>query len=161
MSTSSQSGSLPTESTEVDLTRYLPQMLNQVVSRMNERLAEELRTIDLPLAHWRIIAILNWRGACALKEIRQWTVIDMSTASRAVKKLEEQGIVTRDWNATDSRARQISLTPAGQARFAEGWTIVSGFHNHVFGDLAESEQLAMLGGLENALDRLGRSAWSE
>ena len=62
--------SFPTDGNQIDLTRYLPQMLNQVAARMNERLADELRTIDMPLPHWRIIAILKWRGdsACRPKD---------------------------------------------------------------------------------------------
>jgi len=152
---------MPVDGKDVDLNRYLPQMLNQVAARMNERLAEELRTIDLPLPHWRIIAILKWRGACSLKEIRQWTVIDMSTASRAVKRLEEQGHVTRDWDSSDSRSRQIGLTAQGEALFSQAWPIVAGFHHHVFGDLADGDQEAMKRVLHDALDRLGRSAWSE
>lgn len=149
------------DGTDIDLARYLPQMLNQVAARMNERLAEELRTIDLPLPHWRIIAILNWRGACSLKEIRQWTVIDMSTASRAVKRLEEQGYVSRDWKSDDSRSRQISLTQKGDKLFARASPIVAGFHHYIFGDRTNEDHEAMMRVLDGALDRLGRSIWSE
>lgn len=144
----------------LDLSRYLPQMLNRLAARMNERLAEELATIDLPLAHWRILAILNWRGACTLTEIREWTVIDLSTASRAVKRLEEGGYVTRDRQTRDRRARRIQLTAAGKARYAEGWTIVSGFHAHVFADVAPHERERMLDLMAGALQRLDRSVWS-
>lgn len=146
---------------ELDLSRYLPQMLNRFVARMNERLTEELSTIDLPLAHWRILAILNWRGACTLKEIREWTVIDLSTASRAVKRLEEEGYVTRDQELRDRRARRIELTLAGQARYAEGWQIVSGFHGHVFADMSDAERDKMLDLVKVSLDRLDRSVWMD
>ena len=149
-----------TKEEDVDLSRYLPQRLNQVVARMNERLAEELRTLDLPLPQWRIIAILKWRGSCTLKEIREWTVIDLSTASRAVKRLEEQGHVTRDWDAQDARAREIRLTPKGMDLYQQAWPIVSGFHTYVFGDMEQGESDAMLGALKNALDRMGKSVWS-
>ena len=147
------------EAPDLDLSRYLPQMLNRFVARMNERLAEELSTIELPLAHWRILAILNWRGACTLTEIRAWTVIDLSTASRAVRKLEDDGLVTRDLQLKDRRARRIQLTEAGKLRYADGWTIVSGFHAHIFADLTDSERDKVLDVIESALGRLDRSVW--
>ncbi len=145
----------------IDLSRYLPQMVNRLASRMNERLSEELATIDLPLSYWRILAILNWRGPCTLKELREWTVIDMSTASRAVKRLEDGGYVTRGRQSRDRRERRIQLSPAGIARYHEGWTIVSGFHAHVFADLSAQDRDRMLDMMEDALGRLNRSVWSE
>ena len=145
---------------DLDLSRYLPQMLNRLAARMNERLAEELATIDLPIAHWRILAILNWRGPCTLKELREWTVIDLSTASRAVKRLEEEGYVMRDRQMRDKRSRLIQLTEAGKSRYREGWTIVSGFHAHVFADLSPVEHEKLLDALNDALQRLERSVWS-
>jgi DNA-binding MarR family transcriptional regulator len=150
----------PAEAT-LDLSRYLPQMLNRLAARMNERLAEELATIDLPIAHWRILAILNWRGACTLTELREWTVIDLSTASRAVKRLEEGGYVIRDRQTRDKRARRIQLTAAGKARYIEGWTIVSGFHAHVFADTTPADRERMLDLMAGALQRLDRSVWSD
>ena len=153
--------SFPTDGNQIDLTRYLPQMLNQVAARMNERLADELRTIDMPLPHWRIIAILKWRGTCSLKEVRQWTVIDTSTASRALKRLEDQGLVVRNWDRADTRARRLSLSPEGHQRFAEAWPIVAGLHQHVFGELPEGEEDRMIAVLQEALFRLGKSAWSD
>ena len=160
MTTKPRKNDFPADGTEVDLAGYLPQMLNQVASRMNERLADELRTIGLPLPHWRIIAILKWRGACGLKDIRQWTVIDMSTASRAVKRLEQQGYVTRDWNETDSRSRSIKLTPQGDALFERAWPIVAGLHRHIFSGLSDNDQQAMMRVLDKAMVRLGKSAWA-
>ncbi len=156
-----QKNSFPSDGDQIDLMRYLPQTLNQVASRMNERLTEELRTIDLPLPHWRIIAILKWRGTCSLKEVRHWTVIDTSTASRALKKLEDQGLVVRNWDSTDTRARQLSLSPEGHQRFTEAWPIVAGLHQHVFGQLSEGQEEKMIEVLQEALLRLGKSAWSE
>jgi DNA-binding MarR family transcriptional regulator len=146
--------------TQLDLSRYLPQMLNRLAARMNERLAEELATIDLPLPHWRILAILNWRGACTLKDIREWTVIDLSTTSRAVKRLEEEGYLTRARETRDRRARRIQLTEAGRARYAEGWRIVSGFHAHVFADVSSAERDRMLELMRGALSRLDQSVWN-
>lgn len=160
MTTATRNDSFPLDGKEVDLSEYLPHRLNQVAARMNERLAEELRTLDLPLPHWRIIAILKWRGACGLKDICQWTVIDTSTASRAMKRLEEQGYVTRDWSRSDSRSRRISLTAQGDALFDTAWPIVAGFHRFVFGDLSDDDQAAMMDILDGALGRLSKSAWS-
>lgn len=149
------------DETVVDLESYLPSLLNRLSARMNEKLAEELRTIDLPLAHWRILAILKWRGPCTLSQVREWTVIDLSTASRAVKRLEADGRVSRAWNAKDTRARQISITPSGEVLFQKAWTIVDGFHRHAFSDLSTDEHDLVLAAMDKVLTRLSRSYWSD
>ena len=145
---------------DVDLPRYLPHLLNSVSAQMNERVAQELRTIDLPLAHWRFLAILRWRGACTLKDIYSWTVIDTSTASRAVKRLEEEGALERRWDTGDSRARRITITAQGEAVFERGWAIVSGFNAHLFAGLSDDEKERMTQLLELLDTRLGQSVWT-
>jgi len=149
------------EAGTVDLERYLPQMLNSVSAQMNERLAQELRTIDLPLAYWRILAILRWRGDCTLKDIHSWTVIDTSTASRAVKRLEDEGALLRCWDKSDTRNRRISITEEGEAMFNRGWTIVSGFHDYLMQDLDARELELITLALEKLQYRLRRSIWDK
>jgi DNA-binding MarR family transcriptional regulator len=91
----------------------------------------------------------------------QWTVIDTSTASRALKRLEEQGYVTRSWDRADTRSRRLGLSLEGHRLFAEAWPIVAGLHQHVFGHLPVEEQEHMGELLQGALFRLGKSAWSD
>lgn len=118
---------------------HFPHILNMTSASLNARLARELKTIDLPLAHWRILAILAWKGDCTLSDIRHWTVIDTSTLSRAVDRLEKEGLVKRAWQTEDSRFREIRLTVAGEAVFHKAWAIVRGFHAYVLADVSAED----------------------
>ena len=144
---------------EFSLDGYLPQMLNMTVASMNERLAAELKTIGLSVPHWRILAIVHWLGTSTLSEIQQKTVIDTSTLSRSIKRLEVDGLVVRAWSAKDSRARAIALTPEGEAVFKKGWRIVSRFYAYIFEDLDPASRTTMFRALETVQQRLGRSYW--
>lgn len=144
---------------EFSLDGYLPQMLNMTVASMNERLAAELKTIGLSVPHWRILAIVHWLGTSTLSEIQQKTVIDTSTLSRSIKRLEVDGLVVRAWSAKDSRARAIALTPDGEVLFKKGWRIVSRFYDYLFADLDNATQSALIKSLKTVQLRLARSCW--
>jgi DNA-binding MarR family transcriptional regulator len=140
---------------------HLPQVLNLTLRAVNERLAQELRTINLPLTHWRVIAILKTRGCCTLSEVAELTVIEMSTLSRTVKRLEEEGMVERAWETEDSRRRALVLTERGQQVFATAWALVSNFYDYLFADVTADEQKTIRSAMHRIHKRLERRPWEQ
>ncbi|MCC5987394.1 MAG: winged helix-turn-helix transcriptional regulator [Pararhodobacter sp.] len=140
---------------------HLPQVLNLTLRAVNERLGQELRAINLPLTHWRIIAILKSRGKCTLSEVAELTVVEISTLSRSVKRLEEEGLVERTWEKGDNRRRALGLTDKGDHIFHDAWALVSNFYNYIFADVSDGDRETIRAAMNRVVSRLERKPWDE
>ncbi|MEN9821624.1 MAG: hypothetical protein RLZ04_50 [Actinomycetota bacterium] len=54
----------------------------------------------------------SWRMSALAEHLR----VEPSTATRAVQRLEKDGLATRQSSAEDGRVVEVSITPAGRAR---------------------------------------------
>jgi DNA-binding MarR family transcriptional regulator len=94
-------------------------------------------------------------GRRRITEIAELEGLAQPTTTALIKRLEEQGLVTRDRDADDGRVALISLTPEGAAALDE-------FRRRYRGALAErlqvmsDEELAELDGASRVLGRLIR-----
>jgi DNA-binding MarR family transcriptional regulator len=105
---------------EFDLDRFLPYMLNQAAEAISREFQERYRVeFDLSRTQWRIIANLGKFGSLTAKEICQRSHEEKTTVSRAVATLEERGLLVRTADALDRRSETLNLTAAGKALFVE------------------------------------------
>ncbi|MCC6006336.1 MAG: MarR family transcriptional regulator [Rhodobacteraceae bacterium] len=152
-------GGLPEGLPPFDLDRHLPQLINMTMAEVNGRLDAALRAIDLPLAHWRLLAIVRSRPGCTLSDVASLTVIDMSTLSRAIRRLEEDKLVRRRSSRADGRRMSLHLTSHGEGVFAEAWSVVSRYYAFLFAGLTEEDEAALRRIMHELRDRLDRSPW--
>jgi MarR family transcriptional regulator, transcriptional regulator for hemolysin len=94
-----------------------PFLLRRVSERLAKSLAEALRPHDKTPNSWRVLVALTNRRRATISELVDLTVIDQSTLSRTVDRLEEQGFVTRTSSETDGRAVVVELTEDGEEAF--------------------------------------------
>ena len=66
---------------------------------------------------WRIVRILAEYETLEIYEIGQHCAILQASLSRIIPRLETEGIISRQTNATDQRRIIVSLTPQGRALF--------------------------------------------
>lgn len=81
---------------------------------LHHRLRERLRPEGIHRGQGRILSILAQRGTLSQTEIAESFHRRGATVTHMIQKLEEQGLVERVADPADGRARQVSLTPAGQ-----------------------------------------------
>jgi DNA-binding MarR family transcriptional regulator len=99
-----------------DLTRFFPYRLAVFAERVSLAVSQLYADrFDLTRAEWRVIAALGANRTMAAKDIGPYSTLDKMQVSRAVTRLEERGLVHRDADASDRRAKILSLTPAGRA----------------------------------------------
>jgi DNA-binding MarR family transcriptional regulator len=140
------------------LESFLPFRLNLVASEVSERLSEVYGAevgVDIP--QWRILAQLAARGEATAQEIARLTFSHKSTVSRAVRELEERGLVDRLESPRDKRALRLRLTAQGRKLFLRLQPLVLGFETRLLGGLTEIERRALLKGL-SALEGALRAA---
>lgn len=131
-----------------------------ILGRLVDRcLVRELGKVGLNIAQWRALALLSLADRTTFRELADYAWLDRGDLSRALRKLESDGLVRRTPHPTDRRSAFLKLTPAGRrmyGRFSNEWRRFE----HEFDRLFSPRQRSVLNdGLEKlarqCLDHLG------
>jgi DNA-binding MarR family transcriptional regulator len=76
-------------------------------------LLKQHSTLTLP--QWRCVAQLALAEPGTVRSLADGAAVDRAEVSRALARLEKQGLVERHDNATDQRSPNFTLTQAGRA----------------------------------------------
>ena len=68
---------------------------------------------ELPLRQLRVCMML-WAGSRAMSDLSRELGVTLSAMTQIANRLERAGMVTRGFETTDRRVRQLSLTPRAQ-----------------------------------------------
>lgn len=94
--------------------RYLPHELMRLFNAMNLRLQDVLRPMGVNFTQWRVMqALQHAPGGVSIGEVARETVVEQSTCSRLVDRLEERGLVQRSRSPVNPKIVDIRLTDAG------------------------------------------------
>lgn len=108
----------------------------------------------LSLSEWRVMLTLALDpGASSIDIINSWAM-DKMAISRAVSKLERNGLVRRQRNKHDRRSYSLSLTARGKRTYDR----VLPYANERYHDLLSCLTGRELNGLRRALDKLNSRA---
>ena len=95
----------------------LPHHLALVCSQF-ARLAARRSDVGVGSVSWRVVATIERLGPLRLSEIAERERVSRPTATTVIKRLEEEGLVRRESDPTDSRSSLVSTTEAGSAQLA-------------------------------------------
>ena len=99
--------------------------LHQTTRAVSRIYAEEMRPTGIKRSQFSILAYLQILGVIQLTELADLMIMDRTTLSRNLKPLEKKGLVFINKSPNDARARQLSLSKEGKAKFRESmkyWT---------------------------------------
>ena len=103
-----------TDATALD---ELPHHLALVCSQF-ARLAARRSEVGVGSVSWRVVATIERLGPLRLSEIAERERVSRPTATTVIKRLEEEGLVRREADPSDSRSWLVSTTTAGSAQLA-------------------------------------------
>ena len=93
-------------------------LLWQTTMLWQRKIKKSLEPYDISHAQFVIMAVLLWfdknKYDPTQTSIINWTKLDKMTVSQCIKKLVSQGLLTRVEHATDTRAKNVSLTSDGK-----------------------------------------------
>ena len=69
---------------------------------------------------------------------------DKGSVARSIKKLEDNGFITRTIDENNRRQNMISLTDKGLKTLEKSMEIVQNLENHVFDDIEDKQKLKMM-----------------
>lgn len=99
------------------LDSIIPYQINQLAHNMNRILDLELRSQGLSISMWRIMAALDFNAAVPVKDLARHAMIEQSTLSRILKKMQAEGLLENKKSEVDGRVHKIMLTEAGRHRY--------------------------------------------
>ncbi|WP_066525935.1 MarR family winged helix-turn-helix transcriptional regulator [Erythrobacter sp. CCH5-A1] len=107
-------------SEEGELAGFLPYQLSVTSNAVSSLIAERYRKrFGLKIPEWRVMAVLGDAGTMTQRALTAATVMDKVAVNRAVKVLEERGLIARVPNPGDGRSHLLALTAEGRAIHAE------------------------------------------
>ena len=79
-----------------------------------------------------------------LGELAHFLAMDSATVTAAARTLEKHGLVTREADESDARARHLRLSDAGQAVLARAVPLWQQEHARLAADLADGDPAALV-----------------
>ncbi len=126
------------------LDSIIPYQINRLCYRMNRLLNQELKTQGLSISNWRVMAALDFDSSITVNELADYAMIEQSTLSRMLQRMEANGLVEVKHASTDARMRVIFLTALGRERFHAVRDVTLRHVKRVIHGLSEGEQIQLI-----------------
>ncbi|OEY67929.1 MarR family transcriptional regulator [Marinobacter sp. X15-166B] len=143
----------------MDLNQFLPYRLNRLADRISgelERMYSE--RYGLNVAQWRVLAWLSHCDDLTAKKICAYTNMDKARVSRAIRALEERGLIYRSPSPQDQRIHDLHLTPESARMLDDLILDAQAWEAELMSTLSVEEYRNLLNSmskLERQLNRMG------
>ncbi|WP_375690214.1 MarR family winged helix-turn-helix transcriptional regulator [Pseudooceanicola sp. LIPI14-2-Ac024] len=112
-----------------------------IASRQQERrLDDGLRELGLTRITWCVLLAVGNEELSQPSEIAQFVGIDRTATSRALRQMEEDGLLARASGRDDRRTRRVTLTDHGRKVLAKGSPIAQDNNDTMARQLTATEQ---------------------
>lgn len=135
---------------------YLPYLLGLASLVMNKDFDDEVRAAGLSPLEWRTLATLSDGDGITIGQLCKKVVAQQPTLTKAIKRLDEIGLVRREDDAADLRKTRAFITPRGRSIAGE---LIRGAKQHE-AQMVRNLSPAQLAALKAALAQIlaqGRS----
>ena len=112
---------------------------------MHRRANAEFARFGLTADQFVLLTALAEAGGVTQKELARRTASDANTMSEMLGRLEQRGLIARERDADDGRARRVSITASGREVQRRAWDGVTTFRGMLAG-LVPSDELRNLVG---------------
>jgi DNA-binding MarR family transcriptional regulator len=130
------------------LAGFLPYQLSVASNAVSALIAERYRKrFALKIPEWRVMAVLGdaegFGGPMTQRALTAATVMDKVAVNRAVKVLEERGLIARVPNPEDGRSYLLALSGEGAAIHAEVMPLARATERELLSGFAPDEEAAL------------------
>ncbi len=101
----------------MDIAHYLPYLVNRAGQQFVTAFTPSLAAEGQDIQSWRVLFVLNQRGAMKVGELSRLTSINVSTLSRLLDRMEKKGLLKRTPDPADARSIGLELTLEGREVF--------------------------------------------
>lgn len=135
----------------MDLHRFFPYRLAVLAEAVSQATAQVYRErFTLGRDEWRVLAALADGVPARTAHVLQSTTLDKMRVSRAVTRLERDGLLVRSPDPEDGRGHLLKLLPPGLALYRRIVPMVQAREDFLLSELSPEERAA----LDRALDKV-------
>ena len=125
----------------MQLEKFFPYRLAVLAEQVSLATAQVYRErFALTRDEWRVLAALAHQGEVRAADVKDRTTLDKMQVSRALARLEAQGLVERAPDPDDGRASRVRLLPAGTALYRKIVPMVQAREEYLLSDLTPQER---------------------
>lgn len=88
--------------------------ITRVARTYTHDLEEALKLVGMDVASWRVLMILNELNPASVSQLADHAVIKLSTMTKIVIRMQNEGLVETRPRATDARVTEVQVTPKGR-----------------------------------------------
>lgn len=140
------------------LAGFLPYQLSVASNAVSGLIAERYRRrFGLKIPEWRVMAVLGDAAAQGMTQraLTEATLMDKVAVNRAVRVLEERGLIARLPNPVDGRSQLLELTGEGRAIHAEVMPLALATERELLAGFAPDQQAALRAMITAIRERAG------
>lgn len=137
-----------------ELNNYLCFSLRHCMKKIDRNLSERFEKYGISIPQSFILFCLLEENGITLKEIGNRTLIDSSSMTVLVDKLENEGLVERKLDSQDRRAIRVFITDSGKSIAKEVTDIAKDFNSKLYDLLGEGNQKEFVHGINNLINGL-------
>lgn len=118
---------------------------SSLVARLQERwLDEQLRALGLTRTTWCILLAVQNEGLTRPSAIANFVGIDRTATSRALRQMEEEGLITRHTAPVDKRMTKVALRARARALVTKGTPLAVENNRRLAQKLTDAERDALI-----------------
>lgn len=88
--------------------------MNRTIGAYGLAMESALRAVGMDIPRWRVLMLAHERGPISVGDIADNGVLKLSTATRVVQRLRDEGLVRLSRSTSDARVTQVRTTVAGR-----------------------------------------------
>ncbi len=132
-------------------------LMNMAVSKYNLALAQSLTEVKADPARWRVLMILEDQEPSSISEICELAVMNLSTITRVIQRLEKAGLVSSGPRRKDNRVTEVRMTAKGRQELQVVKKVASNLFSHATEGLSSVDVKVLNRILRNLAQNLSRS----
>tara|TARA_B100001093_G_scaffold501921_1_gene554214 strand:- start:600 stop:1037 length:438 start_codon:yes stop_codon:yes gene_type:complete len=133
-----------------DLAGFSPYRLTVAAQKLSDVFARQYRDqFGISNPEWRVLVHLSQSDGTSVRDIEARVAMEKSKVSRAAKRLEQAGYISKQINKTDRRLLHLHLTAEGQSLMTELLPLANRFQQEMETRLGNA-----FAGLEAGLDKI-------
>ena len=133
----------------MQLEKFFPYRLAVLAEQVSLATAQVYRErFALSRDEWRVLAALAHQGEVRTADVKDRTTLDKMQVSRALARLESDGLVARLPDPADGRAWRVRVLPAGMALYRKVVPMVQAREEYLLSDLSAEERQVLSAALD-------------